>query len=159
MSVQGVIRAAGEGQRRWFSGGGVHTWKVTAEECDGAFFVFEDDLTQGKTTPWHCHPHVDELAYLLEGEVDVNVGGTERRVSAGGMWMSPRGVPHAFIVVSPTARMLCLQTPGTSQAFYWDASDPMSGEAAGAVDFERIHSVAASTGATDVLGPPPFATA
>jgi len=39
---------------------------------------------------------------------------------------TPRGVPHAFVVVSATARLLCLHTPGCCQAFYWDASEPIT---------------------------------
>ena len=27
-----VVRADGEGEKRWFYGGGLHTWKATAEE-------------------------------------------------------------------------------------------------------------------------------
>ena len=151
-----IIKQAGEGERRWFYGGGVHTWKVTEADSGGAFFLFEDELTQGKNTPWHCHPDTDELAYLLEGEVEVKIGDIQQRVTAGGMWMSPRGVSHAFTVVSPTARVLAFQTPGSSAAFYWDASEPATDEA-GPVDFDRIKAVAKATGATTVLGPPPFA--
>jgi len=156
MTATPVIRGAGEGDRRWFYGGGFHTWKVTEADSGGAFFLFEDELTEGKTTPWHCHPECDETIYLLEGQVDVNIDGRERRVSAGGMWMTPRGVPHAFVVVSPTARLLAFQTPGSSARFYWDASEP-AGKDAGPVDFDRIRDVAAETGQTAVLGPPPFA--
>jgi quercetin dioxygenase-like cupin family protein len=156
MSAKPIIRAAGEGDRRWFYGGGVHTWKVHSEESGDALFLFEDEMTQGKMTPWHCHPDSDETVYVLEGEVDLNLNGQEARVGAGGMWMSPRGVNHAFTVVSPTARLLSFQTPGSAEAFYWGASEP-AGETDGAVNFDRIREVAAETGATNVLGPPPFA--
>ena len=37
-----IIRSAADGERRWFYGGGVHTWKATAEETNGAFLLFED---------------------------------------------------------------------------------------------------------------------
>jgi quercetin dioxygenase-like cupin family protein len=150
-----VIRQAGEGEQRWFYGGGVHTWKVRAEESGGAFFVFEDVMTQGKMTPWHCHPDSDELAYVLEGEIEVNIDGRIERVGAGGMTMTPRGVSHAFRVISPMARMLALQTPGSAEAFYYGASEPAT-DVDGAVDFERIKEMAKSTGITNVLGPPPF---
>jgi quercetin dioxygenase-like cupin family protein len=152
-----VIRTAGEGQRRWFYGGGVHTWKVTSEESDGAFFVFEDELTEGKMTPWHCHRDTDEAIYVLAGAIDLNIDGEQRQVGEGGMWMAPRGVPHAFTVVSPTARLLSFQTPGSAQVFYWDASEPVTADGQGPVDFDRIRAVASATGATTVLGPPPFA--
>ena len=153
-----VIRAAGEGEKRWFFGGGTHTWKVTEEESGGSIMVFEDELVAGKTTPWHNHPDSDELAYVIEGEIDVNIGGQKQRVRTGGMWMTPRGVNHAFIVVSPTARILALQTPGSAQAFYYGASEPAT-DVEGSVDFDRIRAMAVETGVTEVLGPPPFAAA
>lgn len=152
-----VIRQAGEGERRWFYGGGTHTWKVSEEESGGAFFLFEDEMTEGKMTPWHCHPDSDELGYLLEGEVEINIDGRIERVRAGGMWMTPRGVSHAFRVTSPTARILALQTPGSAAAFYYDASEAATSDAEGPVDFDRIRAVAEETGITQVQGPPPFA--
>jgi quercetin dioxygenase-like cupin family protein len=155
-----VTRAAGEGDRRWFYGGGIHTWKVKAEESGGSFFLFEDVMAQGKTTPWHCHPDTDELVYVLEGEILVNVDGRESRVTSGGMSMTPRGVPHAFTVLSEEARLLAFQTPGSAEEFYWGASVPASDDGTdGPVDFDRIRAQAEETGATVVLGPPPFVAA
>ena len=156
MTGRPVIREPGEGERRWFYGGGTHTWKVTIDDTDGAFYLFEDEMVEGKSTPWHCHPDTDELMYVLEGEVEVNLDGEVRRLGTGSTWMTPRGVSHAFTVRSPKARLLAFQVPGSSQAFYWDASEPAGDEGDGPVDFERIGAVAAATGATNVLGPPPF---
>jgi quercetin dioxygenase-like cupin family protein len=154
-----IIRNAGDGEQRWFHGGGTHTWKVTAEETAGAFFVFEDAMTEGKMTPWHCHPDADEFTYVLEGEILMRLGDREERVGLGGVTMSPRGVPHAFRVISPTARMLTLQTPGAGAAFYWNASEPATSDAEGPVDFAHVQEWAAKTGAVEILGPPPFASA
>lgn len=151
-----IVRAEGEGERRWFFGGGLHTWKATAEETDGAFFVFEDSLTRGKTTPLHRHPDQDEMVYVIEGEILYSGSGTERRVARGGTIVTPRGIAHAFVVVSETARLLFLQTPGSGQAFYRQASEP-AGEVDGPVNFAKIGEAAKQTGATEVLGPPPFA--
>lgn len=149
------IKAADEGERRWFYGGGVHTWKVTEADSDGAVSCFEDEMTEGKMTPWHCHPASDELTYLIEGTCHVNIDGRKQIVEAGSTWFVPRGVSHAFTVLSPTARVLGIQTPGTAARFYWEASEP-AGEEDGVVDFDRIREVAMSTGVTQVLGPPPF---
>ena len=52
------------------------------------------------------------MTYILEGEVIVNVDGKETRVGAGGMSFVPKGVPHAFLVVSDSARLLSLHSPG-----------------------------------------------
>jgi quercetin dioxygenase-like cupin family protein len=157
MAAKHLVRTAGEGDRRWFLGGGTHTWKVCSEDSDGAFFVFEDELTQGKMTPLHCHPDSDEAIYVLEGEVIVFIDGDEQRLGTGGMWMAPRGVSHAFTVLSTSARLLAFQSPGTAQAFYRDASEPATTADGGPVDIDRVRQVAAATGATTLLGPPPFA--
>ena len=152
-----IIKDAGEGEKRWFAGGGLHIWKATAEETGGSLMSFEDVLTAGKVTPLHCHPEADEVVVVLEGEILVENDGVQRRLSAGGFTFAPRGVAHAFVVLSPTARVIGLQTPGSGDAFYRNASDPVEHETdSGPVDFERIGQVARSTGATQILGPPPF---
>lgn len=153
-----IIRGRGEGERRWFFGGGVHEWKVRSDESNGSLFVLEDMLVRGKTTPLHTHPH-DELVYVLEGEVVCFSEGHERRASAGSMIFTPRGVEHAFTVLSETARMLAVQTPGAGEAFYLHASEPAEIRdgvtVEGKVDFRKIQEAAVATGGTKVLGPPP----
>ncbi len=154
-----IARAAGEGDRRWFHGGGTHTWKLKEEDTGGAFFLFEDAMTQGKMTPLHAHPDSDETVIVLEGEILVHTDGVEHVVAAGGINYTPRGVPHAFSVLSATARLLTFQTPGSAQAFYWNASEPATAEGDGPVDFDEVGRVAQETGATKLMGPPPFAMA
>lgn len=154
-----IIRNTTEGDRRWFYGGGVHTWKATAEETGGAFLLFEDRMDRGKTTPLHIHPDSDESMYVLEGEILVHMDGAEHRVGAGGLMVAPRGVPHAFLVVSESTRLLCLHTPGCCQAFYWGASVPIEDDAPAdrEVDFGRVRASATANGGIEILGPPPFA--
>ena len=154
-----IIRAAGEGEKQSFLGGGIHTWKLLAEHTGGAFFLFEDAMVRGKTTPLHRHPEADEMTYILEGEVIVNVDGKETRVGAGGMSFVPKGVPHAFLVVSDSARLLSLHSPATaSQAFYRGASEPATdATTAATVDLARIQASArANPLGIEILGPPPF---
>lgn len=119
-----IIRNDGEGERLWFYGGGVHTWKASSDETDGAFILFEDQMTQGKTTPLHAHADEDETLYVLDGELLVHIDGNEYPVGPRGVAIAPRGVPHAFLVTSPTARVLTLQTPGSAEGFYRGASEP-----------------------------------
>jgi mannose-6-phosphate isomerase-like protein (cupin superfamily) len=154
-----IIRNEGEGERLWFYGGGVHTWKASAEETDGAFILFEDFMTQGKTTPLHVHANEDEALYVLEGEILVHIDGSDHRVGPRGVAVAPRGVPHAFLVTSLTTRVLTLQTPGSTESFYRGASEPASAdiEAAGPVVFGRVREAAERCGGMEVLGPSPFA--
>ena len=157
-----IVRSRHEGERRWFYGGGVHTWKATAEETNGAFLLFEMELEQGKVTPLHTHPDSDETMYVLEGEILVHLDGTDHHVAEGGLAVAARGVPHAFLVVSGNARVLCLHTPGSCQAFYREASEPLiddgsGAQARGTVDFGRIAASAQANSGIEILGPPPFA--
>jgi quercetin dioxygenase-like cupin family protein len=151
-----LVRHAGEGERRWFYGGGVHTWLASAQETGGAFLLFEDAMDSGKRTPLHTH-EADETMYVLEGEILMHLDGAEHRVCAGGLAVAPRGVPHAFLVTADDTRLLCLQTPGSCQAFYLGASEPLAADTARIVDFDRISESGAVNGGIEILGPPPFA--
>lgn len=151
-----IVRHAGEGEKLWFYGGGVHTWKVTAGETQGMLGLFEDTLERGKTTPLHRHPESDEIIYVLEGELLIHAEGAPRTVGKGGVVFNPRGVPHAFLVTSERARILAIVSPASGMdAFYRKASIP---EENGPVDFGKVGEAARETGATIILGPPPFAT-
>ena len=93
---------------------------------------------------------------MLEGAVRLHIAGEERTLAEGGIAIIPRGVPHAFMVTTPTARMLCLQTPGGGEAFYRQASEPAGVGDPPMPDFARVRAAAADTGAIEILGPPPF---
>lgn len=153
-----IVRAEGEGEKLWFYGGGVHTWLATSAETGGAFLLFHDVMTRGKVTPLHTHP-VDETLYVLDGTIRVHIEGREHDVTQGGVAMVPRGAVHAFMVTSESARVLTIETPGTSEAFYRGASEPLTAslEAAGPVDFDRVRASAVRNGGIEILGPPPFA--
>ncbi len=154
-----IIRQDGEGEQFWFAGGGVFTMKAAAAETDGAFTLVEDRVVRGKVTPLHLHPDVDETIYVLDGELLVDIEGEQQPVGAGGLLMAPRGVAHAFMVTSETARLLVLQTPGSGEDFYRDASEPIGSaqDASRQPDFARLREVAERSPSIQILGPPPFA--
>ncbi|MCP1413923.1 cupin domain-containing protein [Paenarthrobacter sp. A20] len=156
-TASAIVRQPGEGSRRWFYGGGVHTWKATEDETGGAFLLFEDEMALHKVTPLHTHPDADETMYVLTGEILMHMDGTEHRLSAGGVAIAPRGVPHAFKVLQDGTRVLCLHTPGSAQAFYNEASEPLApGMDDGEVDFNRIRESGRLNGGIHIIGPPPF---
>jgi quercetin dioxygenase-like cupin family protein len=122
----------------------------TADQTGGAFFAFEDELEGGKTTPLHCHPTEDEFTYVVDGEILVYADEQQRRAERGAVIVMPRGVPHAFLVTSPSARLLFLQIPGDRRRIL------QSGERAprGLGQTCRLWAPAASR-ATDQLDPGP----
>lgn len=156
MTARAIVRDQDEGERMWFLGGGVHTWKASAEETGDSMIVFVDELERGKVTPLHLHPDVDEAMYVIEGEILLKENGQDRRIGPGGFAFAPRGCAHAFAVTSERARILSIQTPGTAEAFYVNASVALDASGSGPVDFDRIRQAATETGATEILGPPPF---
>ncbi len=153
-----IMRNRDQGEQRWFHGGGLHTWLATEEETGGTFFLYEDEMSGGKVTPLHTHPS-DESLYVLEGEILIHMDGEERIITAGGLIVAPRGVPHAFRVMSDSARLLTLHTPGGCQGFYLGASEPVTADqpAGGIIDFDLVMASAVKNGGIEILGPPPFA--
>ncbi|MCA1677883.1 MAG: cupin domain-containing protein, partial [Actinobacteria bacterium] len=111
--------------------------------------------------PFHLHPNEDEALHVLEGELLVDIEREQHRVGQGGFFVAPRGVPHAFMVTSETARVLALQTPGTGEFFYRRAGEPINtaAEASRPADWARLREVAAQSECIQLLGPPPFAAA
>lgn len=151
-----LVRNAAAAERRWFYGGAVQTWLAKAEDTAGEFLLCEMEMEQGKVTPLHTHP-ADESMYVLAGELLMHLDGDEFTVSTGGLAIAPRGVPHAFKVTSPVARVLCLHTPGTCEAFYMGASEPIGPDVTtGPVEFGRIAESGRLNGGIELLGPPPF---
>ena len=154
--AQALTRNRAEAERRWFYGGGVHTWLARAEETGGAYFLHEDAMEGGKVTPLHTHP-AEETLVVLDGEIVFHLDGVEHGIGAGGIALAPRDVPHAFKIVTPVARLLVLHTPGTCEAFYRGASEPLAdGSASGPVDLDRVMDSGRRNGGFDIVGPPPF---
>jgi quercetin dioxygenase-like cupin family protein len=154
-----IIRQEGEGERLWFAGGGIFTLKASADETNGAFFLIEDRMVRGKVTPLHLHPYEDEIIYVLDGELLIHLEDGQHRLGRHGLFVAPRGVPHAFMVTSETAHVISFQTPGTGEPFYRAATEPADEDAdAGRTDWPRLREAAERFDTIQLLGPPPFAS-
>lgn len=152
-----IIRHAEDGEQFWFAGGGLWTTKIAAAETGGAFALLEDFMVRGKTTPLHVHPNFDEVLYVLDGEILVHIDGEQHRVAERGLALAPRGVPHAFLVTSETARVLGFMTPGHGESFLRAASEPATDANANRPpDLDWLREVAESSESLTLLGPPPF---
>jgi quercetin dioxygenase-like cupin family protein len=135
--------------------------KATSEETGGAFTLLEDRMVRGKTTPLHVHPNLDETLIVLKGEILVYAEGREYRVGPRGIAVAPRGLAHAFMVTSESALILVLQTPGSGEAFYRDATEPATAETdPERTDWNRLRAAAERhPDIIQILGPPPFEAA
>jgi quercetin dioxygenase-like cupin family protein len=99
--------------------------KLRGEQTGGRFALWECVLPCGAAPPVHTHPQ-DETFYVLEGEVAVWVGEASEPVATcgpGAAAFVPGGAPHAFRVLSDTARMLFLSTPAGIEQFVDELSE------------------------------------
>ena len=147
---------AGDGEALWFNGALI-TVKTPGEWSGDAFSLVEVTSTEGRATGLHTDPS-HETFYVLDGELLFHVDGHEQRASSGDMVDVREGVPHAFLVLSKSARFLVLNTPGTHDRFFRDGGVPAVDRdfaSAPAPDLERTMASAERHGVR-FLGPPPF---
>jgi quercetin dioxygenase-like cupin family protein len=146
-----------EGDAIWFNGA-LQNIKVPGAWSDDAFSLVEVASSMGRATGLHTDPS-HETFYVLEGELLFHVDGEEHQARAGETVAIRRGVPHAFLVTTPSARFLVLNTPGGHDRFFRAGGEPASSRDfadAPSADHERTMAAARAHGVT-FLGPPPFA--
>jgi mannose-6-phosphate isomerase-like protein (cupin superfamily) len=89
-----TILGPGEG-RRFAIGGDRVTVKGIADLHDVGFALIDYSAAPGVPgPPLHVHDAIDEAWYLLEGELEVQVGEERCRVGAGSFLLVPRETPH-----------------------------------------------------------------
>ena len=103
-SLQSVT--ADEGDHNFFLNH-LATVKVGAGSSDSGLSLVEFVAPRGFGPPLHVHTEEDELMYVLDGEIRIDLDdGDSTVVSAGAAVALPHGVPHVWQVVSDTARFL-----------------------------------------------------
>ena len=125
------IVPAGAGQHFWALG--VHvTVRVTSEDTNGAYSVFEDVVPPGGGPPLHSHSKEDETMLVLDGELEVTLAEQTVTVRPGTFVHMPRGVPHRFKnTTNASARMLLSYTPGGFEQWFTEIGTPATADATG----------------------------
>ena len=112
----------------------------------GSYEVYLHNAPEGAGPPPHFRQW-DEAFYVIQGVVDFNCGGTERRVAAGGFVHVPGGTIHSFRYASPTAQILGITSePGAAAMF--SAADH---ECGATPEIEKVLGVLAQNKVTVVL--------
>lgn len=145
-----------EGEALWFFGT-LLLIKASSEQTGGQFCLVEQHGPKGNATPLHRQPEDQETFYVLEGELRFYLDGGEPISAAPGAMVSvPPGAPHAFEVISDTARWLNITT-AQHEAFFRAAADQASEPTLPPdmpPDMAKIMSAAQRFG-VEILGPPP----
>jgi quercetin dioxygenase-like cupin family protein len=85
----------------------------------GGIGIIEGTLAPGHLIPPHTHSDVDELTYVLEGEITAEIGGDVVLAPAGSYVLKPRGLTHAFWNSGTvTARVMEMHLPGGFERYY-----------------------------------------
>ncbi|MCC5821900.1 MAG: cupin domain-containing protein [Phycisphaerales bacterium] len=97
---------------------------LSREDTGGAFSLFDYRSEAGSGVPPHVHHNEDEVWLVLEGALEVTVGGVTHRLEPGGMAFGPRGIEHGFQCVGDTpTRFILIASPGGFERFFADVDD------------------------------------
>jgi quercetin dioxygenase-like cupin family protein len=156
-SVEPAVVGPGEGDAYWFLGT-LATIQASSENTGGAVAVIEHLAPQGSGSPLHVHSREDEWFYVIEGELTFWVDGRRSVAHAGSFVFGPKGLPHTFVVSSPTARFLLVTQPAGFEGFLRALGQPaerleIPPESSEPPDVEGLTRLAATFG-IEVVGPP-----
>jgi quercetin dioxygenase-like cupin family protein len=128
--------ASGEGESHKML---THTlvWKTTTDDTNGHYAMFEITDTSGGAAPLHSHPW-EETFYILEGELEVQVGNRRQQIGAGAMSHIPANAVHAFTVLSPVVRALLVISPASAEAFYREVGEKITSLPPDPIVFQEI---------------------
>ncbi|OQP52060.1 cupin [Niastella yeongjuensis] len=57
------------------------------------------DIQQGAQLPEHSHPH-EQITYLIEGELEMVIGGEKMLLTPGMVHVIPSNVPHSAVALT-----------------------------------------------------------
>jgi quercetin dioxygenase-like cupin family protein len=101
----------------WFMGS-LMTVHLDSAASGGGSALIEMVGGPGVEPPFHVHQKEDEMFYVIEGAMTVFRGKEEITLKPGESGFLPRGIPHTFKILSPTARWLVYMTPGGFEEFF-----------------------------------------
>lgn len=86
--------------------------KISSKDTDGDIAVFEQNgFTPKGGPPLHLHLYQDEYFYIINGEYLFQVGDEKYIMKAGDTIFLPRNIPHAFVQLTDTGKVLVSYIP------------------------------------------------
>lgn len=129
-----------------------------SKQTQGQVALVELFATKEGEVPWHVHHREDEGFFLLEGEMTLYIGDTEKKMKPGDFVWAPKDIPHRYSVDSANyARVLMTFSPPGFEEFVRATSEPANDltplyPAADSIDFEKVAELALTYGAEFVEG-------
>ena len=112
--------------------------KLTGEDTNGQYTLIEQNNEPGVGIPPHVHENEDEVFQVLEGQVEMTIGGQMTTLNSGDIIFCPKGVPHYWKVIGEekARAMLSIFPAGLEGMFRELAQLP-----AGPPDMEKVRTI------------------
>jgi quercetin dioxygenase-like cupin family protein len=119
--------------------------RTTSGDTGGAYLILEIEADPQIGVPLHAHDNEEEHFIVVEGTVQIAVGGKTQDYSAGSSVTVGRGVPHAWCnLTGSPVRFVVIFTPGRIEGLF---------RAVAAKEIDDVKAFASSYG-TRIIGPP-----
>lgn len=120
MTDEAIIIQADEGKTVSLRGTQV-AYKAAGERPGGGPTFLEITIAPGFNTGDHVHSKIEEIFYVIEGEVQIRVGERLLRAQPGDFVLVPPGVPHGFgNPEGAPAKMVFLISPAAVHERYFE---------------------------------------
>ena len=108
-----------EGKSVHFGGTGA-IYKLLGEQTNGTMALVEHTVAPSTlAAPPHTHRDEDEISFVLEGDLTIQVGEQLIQASVGTLVVKPRGIQHCFWNAgSAPARLLEIITPAGLEQYF-----------------------------------------
>src|SRR5262249_10546078 len=118
----------GPGKGDAFSAAGdVYRVLASGQQTGGVYALSEIRVSPNNGPPPHIHSHEDECFFVLEGELDFQVGDEKITAKPGTFIQGPRGIAHSFRNNTPRpARILGFVTPAGLENFFKEFAQPVA---------------------------------
>ena len=122
------INHLGPGEGKAFSAvGDVYRVLASGRQTGGVYALSEIRVSPNDGPPPHIHSREDESFFVLEGEVEFQVGDEKITARPGTFIQGPRGIAHSFKNNTQLpARMLGFVTPAGFENFFNEFAQPVA---------------------------------
>jgi mannose-6-phosphate isomerase-like protein (cupin superfamily) len=123
-ATKGIVVPAGGGTHLEMSAPGRSAaLKLLGDETNGSVMLFEETLPIGTKSLFHLHHDSDEVAWVLAGELTVQIGDEVSVGGPGTCAFFPRSVQHAWKSTGDEpARVLFMYTPAAAGGYVEELS-------------------------------------
>ena len=138
--------------KRYYFDVGLGSVCLSGTDTGGAYCLLEVSLAPGMAVPHHTHTRVDEVYFVLAGELQATVGDETFVLCPGDTLLAPRDIPHELgNSGNTTNHYLLVFSPSGFEEFIMATAVPAPDKAVAptkppAVAVENVHKLAADYG-------------